>query len=132
MKSTEEFKAQANAWLGTRPEMEEKLRHPVELGIDGGSAVVAARGGIWPPGLGCQAGRTATVLAEAALDRLRATTRPAEQSRDVAMDLLAADALITYACEAAAAGGASVLEAFVHQYGICRIEEMLRQEQDIS
>jgi hypothetical protein len=55
-------------------------------------------------------------LAEAALACLRATLA-APQARETAPDLLTADALLTYALEAAAELGASTLREIVELYG---------------
>lgn len=50
----------------------------------------------------------------------------AEQARrESAMDLLAADALLTHACEAAAEGGSDVLAAFAAAWDATRFEQLL-------
>lgn len=55
-------------------------------------------------------------LAEAGIACLRAVLR-ARQGRAVALDLLAADALLTYACEAAAERGPAALDTLVDAHG---------------
>lgn len=59
-------------------------------------------------------------LADAALDRLRTVLRsPADRSS--APELLAADALLTYAAEAAAEAGPAALDALLRSHGPDRI-----------
>lgn len=59
-------------------------------------------------------------LADAARSCLRAALA-AGDDRDAALHLLAADALITYACEAAADGGGEALSALA---GMCAAERL--------
>ncbi|HEX6938366.1 MAG TPA: hypothetical protein VF158_03065 [Longimicrobiales bacterium] len=68
----------------------------------------------------------AALLGEAALDRLRVVLA-APSGRDAALDLLAADALLTYACEAAAEAGPEALDATARVYGPPRFEALLRE-----
>lgn len=65
-------------------------------------------------------------LAEAAQDRLRVALPHAEE-RPAALDLLAADALLTHACEAAAEEGADALETLTTRYGATRLAELLTE-----
>lgn len=67
---------------------------------------------------------TADVLAAAALLCMqRALRNPAE--RFSALELLAADALLTHACEAAAEAGPAALAAFTDAWGAARFEQLL-------
>lgn len=45
--------------------------------------------------------------------------------REAAVDLLAADALLTYGCEAAADAGPGALERFANEYGAARLAALL-------
>ncbi len=67
-------------------------------------------------------------LAEGALACLR-TTMAAPQARETALDLLAADALLTYALEAAAELGASTLREMVELYGPGALASLLPPEE---
>jgi hypothetical protein len=68
-------------------------------------------------------------LAEAALACLEATmARPEE--RATALDLLAADALLTYALEAAAEVGAEALRRITEEYGPEALGRVLPEEGD--
>ncbi len=63
-------------------------------------------------------------LGTAALDRLRAALQ-APEGRAAALDLLAADALLTYACEAAAEIGPEALEATTRAFGPDRLATLI-------
>jgi hypothetical protein len=65
-------------------------------------------------------------LGEAAVVCLRGALA-AGPGRAAALDLLAADALLTYACEAAADGGAAGLERFAAAYGPARLARLLSE-----
>ena len=113
-------------WLELRPRPPDSLCESMQFGI------VAVAGTPLPPadaweGTGPTAGRVALVLAAAALNRLEAALRSGE-SRDGALDLLAADALITYACEAAAEAGPAALATLVQEFGLHRLADMLQPE----
>lgn len=69
----------------------------------------------------------AEAFVEAALDRLRGVIQ-AERGRGTAFDLLAADALLTYACEAAAEAGPETLDAIVRACGPAALAEALLEE----
>ncbi|HEX6558781.1 MAG TPA: hypothetical protein VF021_04945 [Longimicrobiales bacterium] len=72
------------------------------------------------------AGALPDLLAGAALLCLRRALRdPA--GRASALDLLAADALLTHACEAAAENGADALLAFTRTWDPTRFQELLDQ-----
>lgn len=45
--------------------------------------------------------------------------------REAALPLLAADALLTYGCEAAAEAGPSAVDRFAEQYGAARLAELM-------
>ena len=65
-------------------------------------------------------------LAAAALDCLRAAMHnPSERAS--ALDLLAADALLTHACEAASEEGVEALMAFAKSWDAHRFEKLLTQ-----
>lgn len=66
----------------------------------------------------------AEAFATAALDRLR-TVIQAEGGRGTALDLLAADALLTYAYEAAAEAGPEDFDVIMRDYGPARIARLL-------
>lgn len=69
-------------------------------------------------------GDLASQLGEAALTCLRATLeRPG--NRAAALDLLAADALLTYGCEAATFEDADAIERFARDYGAARLGRLL-------
>jgi hypothetical protein len=63
-------------------------------------------------------------LALAACDCLTRALRDSV-SRDSALELLAADALLTHACEAAAELGSDTLTAFAAAWGAPRFEQLL-------
>src|SRR5687768_8220140 len=62
-------------------------------------------------------------LAEAAFDCLRSAVRLGDD-RAAANDLLAADALLTYACEAAAETGVDELDVFLQRLEVARFEAL--------
>lgn len=66
-------------------------------------------------------------LAEAALVCL-GSALDAGGSRSAGFDLLAADALLTCACEAAAEEGTATIEALTRAYGPARIAQLLPRE----
>ncbi len=66
-------------------------------------------------------------MAEAALAALRAALR-APWERASAHQLLAADALFTHACEAAAESGTGALVAFADEWDARRFDELLPPE----
>lgn len=70
----------------------------------------------------------AELLAEASLVCLRAVLSAVPPKRAAALDLLAADALLTYACEAAAEEGATALEALARDYGPAKLAALLPEE----
>lgn len=76
------------------PSLAERLRAAVEGSVEGGSGA----------------------LAEAALERLRAAALSPDRDRETAYQLLAADALLTYACQAAAEEGPAALRALTDKY----------------
>ena len=65
-------------------------------------------------------------LAAAAFDSLRDSAR-AGSGRPAANDLLAADALLTYAHEAAAEQGAAVVEELTRHLEVARFEALARE-----
>lgn len=71
----------------------------------------------------CEAPTIAEVLATAGLDSLQRAVREGEK-RSAANDLLAADALITYACEAAAEEGADALSTLLDGLEIARFDAL--------
>jgi hypothetical protein len=66
----------------------------------------------------------ADTLAAAAWQCLQLSLRDPAQ-RASALDLLAADALLTHACEAAAAEGPETLAAFTEQWRAARFDQLL-------
>lgn len=66
----------------------------------------------------------ADTLAAAAWQCLQLSLRDPAQ-RASALDLLAADALLTHACEAAAAEGPEALAAFTEQWKAARFDQLL-------
>lgn len=95
-----EMTAQALAWLDARPE-------PAPPEVRQRMAEALA---------GVMAGTVPGALAEGALACLQATIA-APQQRATALDLLAADALLTYALEAAAEISAAALREMTQAYG---------------
>jgi hypothetical protein len=70
-------------------------------------------------------GKTQDLLARAATACMqRAMTE--QPRRDCALDLLAADALLTHACEAAAEQGSEALAAFTGSWNAERFEQLLQ------
>ncbi len=100
--------AQALAWLDARPEPA-----PPELRQRMAEALA-----------GVTAGTVPGALAEGALSCLQATMA-APQERATALDLLAADALLTYALEAAAEIGAAAIKEMTATYGPDALAGML-------
>ncbi len=100
--------AQALAWLDARPEPA-----PPELRERMAEALA-----------GVTAGTVPGALAEGALSCLQATMA-APQERATALDLLAADALLTYALEAAAEIGAAAIKEMTAAYGPDALAGML-------
>lgn len=76
-------------------------------------------------------GAVPAVLAGAGVDRLRAVLRSG-QDRSVAADLLAADALLTAACEAAAERGPAALTTLLDAHGPARFAALLEEAVDAS
>lgn len=97
-------------WLDRRrPAMPVELR----LAVD---AALSEAGGV--------AGDLPDVLAHAALETL-SNVASAPSDRSTAAELLAADALLTYACEAAAEAGADRLENLVSSLDRARFASLL-------
>jgi hypothetical protein len=71
-------------------------------------------------------GTLAERLGEAALACLRAALESVH-NRDGALDLLAADALLTYASAAAAEEGSEALDRFMAVYGSARLAVLLEE-----
>ena len=69
------------------------------------------------------AGATHEHLAQAAQACLVRALR--DSSRESALELLAADALLTHACEAAAEAGSEALVEFANAWGAERLEQLL-------
>jgi hypothetical protein len=111
---------EVRAWLeGRQPVPPASLRAQIDSALAGVPGAQPES-----PALAEGEGRVAGVLGEAALDRLRAALG-AGKDRRAAMDLLAADALLTYACEAAAEAGPDALEALIQEYGPERLARLL-------
>lgn len=87
-------------WLDARPAMPRELRWAVDVALDRAPAAVAAP--------------VEAQLAEAGLAALSRVGRAASE-RSTAAELLAADTLLTYACEAAAESGPEALERLTAQ-----------------
>lgn len=114
------------AWIDARPEAPPALARRVEEAL-----ARAAPDDVSPE-------RLPELLAEAGLDRLRAALELSRAAADerllgeerpparaAALDLLAADALLTYACEAAADLGPEALEALAARYGAVRMAALI-------
>lgn len=127
----------ARRWLearpGAPPVLRERMLEALALEAAGGPTVQAGAGASRrsrgrrpgpgrPPAAAPPA--TAVQLAEAALDCLRAALA-AGRGRPAAVHLLAADALLTYACEAAAEAGPDALLALAREYGPGRLARLL-------
>lgn len=89
----------ARDWLARHvaaapPSLAKRLMAAVEDSVEGGSGA----------------------LAEAALERMRAAAALPDRDRETAYQLLAADALLTYACQAAAEEGPGALRALTDRY----------------
>lgn len=67
---------------------------------------------------------TPAALGSAALACLRDALAKGDR-REAAIDLLAADALLTYGCEAAAEAAPGALERFANDYGAARLAALL-------
>lgn len=107
-------------WLDRRrPAPPEALRRRIDDAV--GSAAEPAGDTRAVPG-------HAAVLAAAALDRLDRVIE-APSGRAAALDLLAADALLTYACEAAAEAGPASLDALIGVIGPARLARILASEE---
>lgn len=117
----------ALAWLdGRTPSAPPVLRQRMETGLArSGRSVPHAKPLAGPAGtdLGVES-TVAGALAEAALDRLRLALA-APEDRAAALDLLAADALLTYACEAAAEAGADALADLIRAYDPARLASLI-------
>lgn len=99
----------ALAWLRTRtPPPPERLMRRMERALDGTHAD----------------GDLVIRLGDAAIDCLRAALAAASR-RDAALDLLAADGLLTYAWEAASTHGADGLDRFAAAYSPDRLATLL-------
>jgi predicted RecB family endonuclease len=99
------------AWINARtPAAPPSLRACM---IDAISAVAASTNG---------AGVT-TILGEAALHALRKAVERCDD-RAAAIDLLAADALLTYMMEAAAEQGSDAIDAVAQAYGNARLAQL--------
>lgn len=105
-------------WLDARrPPMPLELRAAVYAACAARPATGAATG----PGGGAA---LADRLAEAGLEALgRVASAPPE--RGTAIELLAADALLTYACEAAAEAGPESLDRLTARFGYARFATLL-------
>lgn len=74
--------------------------------------------------LDAESEETPAALGSAALMCLRDALAKGDR-REAALDLLAADALLTYGCEAAAEAGPGALERFANDYGAPRLAALL-------
>lgn len=102
-------------WLDSRPASPPALRARI---IDAIAQVPVSEPDLRPPEL----------LAEASLVCLRAVLSAVPPKRASALDLLAADALLTYACEAAAEDSVTALEALARDYGPTKLAALLPEE----
>lgn len=109
----------AARWLDARsPAMPVELRRALDAALARGALDQHARG----------ADTTADRLAEAGLAALRRSIDPAvaaDSDRPRATELLAADALLTYACEAAAEGGSEALDRLTGALDFRRFQALL-------
>ena len=78
--------------------------------------------------LGAREGEIPDALAAAAIDELRRVLA-SDGGRDVAIDLLAADALLTHACEAAAEAGPEALERLLDAVSPASLAQDLLEDQ---
>lgn len=101
----------AGGWLDERrPAMPPELRWAVNAALDRAPAAPAAP--------------VETQLAEAGLSALSRVAGAASE-RSTAAELLAADTLLTYACEAAAESGPEALERLTAQLDYARFARLL-------
>lgn len=97
------------------------------LGVVADSVPVGVAGAAGAVGLGAAGDAVPPIpaaLGTAALDRLRVVLA-APNDRAAALDLLAADALLTYAFEAAAEIGPDALESTARAFGPGRLADLL-------
>jgi hypothetical protein len=116
--------AAARAWLRARaPAAPPRLAERLERALAGDAAPAGAA---TPAATGDGAGvpEVAAALAAAALERLEVAVAHCDE-RAAAYDLLAADALLTYACEAAAEAGPEALLALTAALAPVRFEALL-------
>jgi hypothetical protein len=73
------------------------------------------------------AARLDAIFGEAALVCLRAALDKGD-TRAAALDLLAADALFSYACEAAAEVGPEAIERFARDFGAARLADLVPRQ----
>jgi hypothetical protein len=108
-------------WLdGSAPAMPAPLRAAVDAALER-----AAEGR--PSGEGAPASvDVPDRLARAALDALARVIR-STPDRSAALELLAADALLTYACEAAAEAGPDALDRLLDDLTLSRFEALLQE-----
>jgi hypothetical protein len=108
-------RAELTAWLDARePAAPAALRERMDAFID--AALADADNGR-APGI-------ATALGESGVSALRAAVAHCEE-RAAALDLLAADALLTYMMEAAAEQGGDAVEAVADAYGNARLAQLV-------
>jgi len=118
------------AWLESRdpaapPELLAKLQEAVAaLRADAGDSLSGAHSHGMGQGTDEALPALVTTLAEAALDRFRAALALGDD-RSAAFELLAADALLTYAFEAAAEVGPDAVSACARVYGPARLAALL-------
>ena len=106
--------AEVMAWLDARePQPPPELRAHIDRALE---RQVSVEGGAGDP--------VVTMLAEAALDALGIAVERCDD-RAAAHDLLAADALLTYAMEAAASIGSDAVEAVARAYGGNRLVALI-------
>lgn len=114
---------ETSRWLDQRtPPMPWELRRAVDAALEAaelGGAEVRAEAG-------AEAGAESVAdrLADAGLATLARVVR-ASQDRSTAAELLAADALLTYACEAAAEAGPETLERLIVRLDLTAFAELL-------
>lgn len=114
-------------WLDARnPAMPEELRRAVDAALDREGFAAGAREPV-ASGTGTTAERLAAA-GLAALERSIGQAAGARSDRDGATDLLAADALLTYACEAAAEEGPEALDRLTQSLDFRRFEALLEPD----
>ncbi|HEX7048732.1 MAG TPA: hypothetical protein VF188_00870 [Longimicrobiales bacterium] len=111
---------------GLRARMAEAVSAPATARL---AAEHCAAGAAAPGAAPTRGAWLAAVLAAAAVVTMRRVLA-APGGRAAAYDLLAADALLTYACEAAAEAGLDALEATTHAHDPVRLAELLRPEEE--